>query len=110
MRSKRTKSLDIPTRVKKTVWARDGECCVICGDHTAMPNAHYIPRSQGGLGIEENVVTLCAEHHHMYDQTTKRAEIKKILRRYLQSKYRGWTEEKLCYSKWKIPKDDERAL
>lgn len=31
----------------------------MCGSSYAMPNAHYIARAQGGLGIEENIVTLC---------------------------------------------------
>ncbi len=50
--SKRSKACDISPKVKKKVWERDNHCCIICGSPYAMPNAHYIARSQGGLGIE----------------------------------------------------------
>ena len=60
MKSKRTKATDIPQKVKQAVWERDGGRCVVCGCcRNVMPNAHFIPRSKGGLGIEENIVTLC---------------------------------------------------
>ena len=55
---KRTKALDIPEKVKRRVWERDGHQCVLCGSIYAMPNAHYISRAQGGLGIEENAVII----------------------------------------------------
>ena len=38
------------------------------------PNMHYISRAQGGLGIEENVVTGCQECHHEYDNGAKREQ------------------------------------
>jgi 5-methylcytosine-specific restriction endonuclease McrA len=43
---------------------RDGRQCQICGDRAGDPycvlHAHHIvPRSQGGLDIPENVITLC---------------------------------------------------
>ena len=50
--SKRSKACDISPKVKKKVWERDNHCCIICGSPYAMPNAHYISRAQGGLGIE----------------------------------------------------------
>ena len=56
---KRTKLLDISKAVKDKVWERDGHRCILCESIFAMPNAHYISRAQGGLGIPENVVTLC---------------------------------------------------
>ena len=45
---KQTKAVDIPPAVKRAVWERDGRCCVLCGSPFAAPNAHVIPRSQGG--------------------------------------------------------------
>ena len=60
MKSKRAKALDISKQVKEIVFARDKGKCVVCGNsYNVMPNAHYIPRSKGGLGIEQNIVTLC---------------------------------------------------
>ena len=56
MKTRRSKACDISQKVKQRVWERDNGCCVICGNnYNVMPNAHYIPRSKGGLGIEENV-------------------------------------------------------
>ena len=66
MKSKRAKACDISKKVKDRVWERDGGRCIICGSPYAMPNSHYIRRSQGGLGIEENIVTMCLCCHNMY--------------------------------------------
>ena len=103
MKSKRSKATDIPQAVKKAVWERDNHCCIVCGKHyTAMPSCHYISRSKSGLGIEQNIVTLCNRCHYDYDQTTQRPVFKQIIREYLQSKYEDWNEEKLVYKKWEI--------
>lgn len=108
MKSKRSKLTDIPMSVKKKVFERDNGCCVICGNnYNVMPNAHYIPRSKGGLGIEENIVTLCTELtpnkcHRKYDFGTKEQQekIHDSIKNYLQSKYEDWDEDKLVYKKW----------
>lgn len=105
MKSRRAKATDIPQKVKQAVWERDGGRCVVCGNaHNVMPNAHFIPRSKGGLGIEENIVTLCSNLttnccHHKFDYGTKqeRDEIGHIIEEYLKSKYPGWDKEKLKY-------------
>ena len=110
MKSKRSKLTDIPMSVKKKVFERDNGCCVICGNnYNVMPNAHYIPRSKGGLGIEENIVTLCTELtpnkcHRKYDFGTKEQQekIHASIKNYLQSKYENWDEDKLVYKKWGI--------
>lgn len=97
MKSKRTKACDISPKVKNAVWERDNHYCVLCGNPAAMPNAHFIPRSQGGLGIEENIVTLCNHCHREYDATTNRSEIREELGLYLKSKYPNWDEKNLYY-------------
>ena len=96
MKSKRTKATSIPQKVAQTVWLRDMGRCVLCGKQ-GSPTAHFIARSQGGLGIEQNIVTLCDRCHYRYDQTTEREQIKEILRNYLKSKYADWDERKLIY-------------
>ena len=106
---KDTKARAIPMDVKRAVAERDSfdghPCCVYCGTPappetpTAFSCAHYISRGQDGLGIEENIVTLCPRCHHRYDQTTDRNIIREYLREYLMSKYNGWNEEKLAYKK-----------
>lgn len=100
---KRAKACDISQEVKARVWERDKGCCIICGNPQAMPNAHYIRRSQGGLGIEQNVVTLCTDCHNEFDNGSgKYSEaIKKAVRDYLQSQYDDWSEKDLIYDKWR---------
>ena len=94
-----TKHLSISKAVKEAVYQRDGGCCVLCGSPYGLPNAHYIARSQGGLGIEQNVVTLCEGCHRDYDQTYKRKALREDLKAYLQSQYPGWDEQELKYRK-----------
>lgn len=106
-KSKRSKATDIPMKVKQKVFARDNGRCVVCGNmYNVMPNAHYIPRSKGGLGIEENIVTLCTELtpnkcHRRFDFGTKKEheDIKEIIKNYLKSKYDNWNENDLIYKK-----------
>ncbi len=93
-----TKATSIPQNVKRLVFARDGGRCVLCGAQGA-PNAHYIPRSQGGRGIEQNIVTLCCNCHRRYDQTADRAWIRQKLSVYLKSRYTDWNENELTYKK-----------
>lgn len=108
-KSKRAKALDISKQVKEIVFARDKGRCVVCGNsYNVMPNAHYIPRSKGGLGIEQNVVTLCTEMtlnkcHRKFDFGTKKEhdEIGEKIKKYLKSKYDNWNEEDLVYKKWR---------
>lgn len=100
--NKRTKALQIPKAVKESVALRDSidgyPCCVICGG-PGNPDAHFIPRSKGGLGIEENIVTLCLICHKKYDQTDARKYIKPLLREHLIGIYPNWQEENLYYKR-----------
>ena len=99
MKSKRTKACDISPKVKKTVWERDLHCCCVCGSTKASPNAHYIPRSQNGKGIEQNIVTLCDKCHYRLDQTTERKKLLEIVKEYLEAKYPDFTDEQRVYRK-----------
>lgn len=101
MKSRRTKALEIPYNVKRIVFERDNERCILCGMN-GLPEAHYIPRSKGGLGVEQNVVTLCRECHRRFDQTTDRKVIGEFIKAYLRKKYKDWDETKLYYDKGKI--------
>jgi len=102
--NKRTKACAIPKEVKEKVYKRDNERCLICG-RWVMPSlacAHFIGRAQGGLGIEENILTLCEGDHFMYDNgIIDREKYKQYFRDYLKSKYENWNEEDLVYDKWK---------
>ncbi len=98
--NQRTKALAITKRTKDIVYERDNHRCILCGSPYGAPNAHYISRGQGGLGIEQNVVTLCWDCHRAYDQSIAREEMGEEIKKYLQSKYPDWDEQKLYYRKW----------
>ena len=100
MKSKRSKACDIKQSVKEKVWERDGHRCIFCGSSSAMPNAHFVPRSKSGLGIEQNIVTACKDCHHKMDQTKYRKEMLKKAKEHLQASYPDWDETKLQYDKW----------
>lgn len=99
MKSKRTKATDISQKVKQIVWERDQHHCIICGSHEAMPNAHYIRRSKGGLGIPKNVVTLCQKCHHEFDNGKSSIHYQALIRDYLKNIYSDWNEFDLKYKK-----------
>lgn len=65
-----------------------------------LPNAHFINRSQGGLGIPENIVTLCPECHYEEDNGKNSKEYDKKIEEYLKKCYKDWNKEKLVYKKW----------
>ena len=96
--SKRSKALAIPQAVKKAVYDRDGGLCVYC-HRPGLPEAHFIPRSKSGLGIEENILTLCRECHDTFDNGTReeREERREYFRQYLTDHYDDWSEDKLIY-------------
>lgn len=108
LKSKRAKATDIPMSVKQKVWERDMGRCVVCGNnYNVMPNAHYISRAKGGLGIEQNIVTLCTNFtknqcHHKYDNGTKEEHdrIQEKIKKYLKSKYPDWNKDDLIYKKY----------
>lgn len=95
---KQTKMCDISQNVKNVVYSRDNGHCILCGKF-GIPNAHYIARSQGGLGIEKNIVCLCAECHRDYDQSIQRKFLKEKIKEYLKSVYEDWNENDLIYKK-----------
>lgn len=101
IKARRTRALEISARVKQRVWERDKERCVFCHSPYAAPEAHYIRRSQGGLGIEQNILTVCRRCHRRFDEGTRdeRESMKRIAQAYLQKKYSGWNEIGLVYRK-----------
>ena len=99
-KSKRSKATDISSEVKKIVYERDNGRCIYCG-RAGIPNAHYISRAKGGLGIPENIVTLCLNCHENYDNGNLRREIGNYIARYLKGIYGdSWSKGKLVFHKW----------
>lgn len=99
----RTKATNIPREVKEKVYERDEGKCLICGRVVYVDNAccHYISRARLGLGIEENILTLCADCHRKFDGADRKL-FEPYIREYLKLKYPHWDEKKLVYSKWSI--------
>ena len=99
--TKRAKALQIPKKVKEAVYERDGGLCVVCG-RRGLPEAHYIPRSKGGLGIEQNVVCLCRDCHNKFDfgdgETV--AFMDSMIQMYLREHYIDWSVDDLVYKKY----------
>ena len=62
---------------------------------------HVVPRSQLGLGVEQNGVLGCIGHHEMMDNGNGglRGEMQDMLEAYMQDMYPGWSREAVTYSK-----------
>lgn len=100
---KQTKETEIDKFVKASVWYRDKRRCIFCGAVVPMffANAHLIPRSSGGLGIEENIFTACPECHIKQDNGLQSKEYTFKAENYLKGIYgANWNKNKLIYSKW----------
>jgi 5-methylcytosine-specific restriction endonuclease McrA len=100
--SKLSKACDISPKVRQAVYERDNGICVICREKQGLPNMHYIPRAQLGLGIEQNIVCGCLKCHAEYDNGKYRKHHGEVIKTYLQSKYENWNEEDLIYHKYQI--------
>lgn len=103
--SKQSKALDISQKVKKIVFERDEGKCVICGNtYNVMPNSHYIPRSKGGLGIEQNIFTACTnltenKCHLRWEQNKCTSKEIKRVKDNFKIHYPKWKEKDLYYKK-----------
>ena len=96
------KPTDISPSVKQQVWDRDQHCCVVCGSPQAMPNAHvFVSRAHGGLGIKENIATLCIKCHNLYDngKDKEHYQIKQVLYNYMFKLYPNLDIDTLKYTK-----------
>lgn len=100
-KSKRTRSLEISKKTKKIVWERDNHRCIFCNKlvRWELANSHFIKRSHGGLGIEQNILTNCEECHRLFDDSPKREEMFQFASNYLEMKYPNWHEIQLTYKK-----------
>lgn len=93
-----TRATSISPKVRDVVYERDNGRCVICG-RAGVPNAHYIRRSQLGLGIEQNIVTLCTICHHEFDNGNMREEYGTKIKKYLDRLYPNFTDNERVYKK-----------
>lgn len=95
---KRTRACAIPKEVKLIVYERDHERCIFCGA-PGLPEAHVIPRSHGGLGVPQNIITVCRSCHDKLDNSTKRQQMLPEAVAYLKSFYPDWKKEDYVFDK-----------
>lgn len=106
--NKRTKALQISIKTKQKVWIRQKGRSVISGVPITVNECccHFIPRSRGGLGIEENVVGMTYQEHMIFDlnlpgdHNVEHQIYRKKARDHLIKNYSDWNEEKLIYKKY----------
>ena len=101
---KRKDYTDIPKSVKQIVWKRDKHRCIFCHKYVPVECAccHYIPRSAGGLGIEQNIFTACVKCHGEQDNGLNSKEYTLKAENHLQGIYGAeWNKENLIYNKWR---------
>lgn len=102
-KNKRTKAVDISSRVRASVKQRD-KWCIFCG-RNGTDCAHVIPRSSGGLGIVQNLVLACRQCHVNMDFTSSRQVMLQHARKHLDKHYPNYPDEKRVFKKWS-PIDD----
>lgn len=107
-KSKQARAREFSPEAREYIKERDGGC-IFCkmgypiegtAGQPGYQIMHYIPRSQGGLGIPENGAVGCLIHHQMLDNGKHGPEMKNLFRTYLQKHCSDWNEKKLVYSKW----------
>ena len=100
MASKRSKACDISPKVRKEVLERDNHQCIICGANQGLQIAHYISRARSGLGIPQNLATMCVSCHFQFDNGKLHSQIKDLVQEHLKAHYEDWNEKDLIYKKW----------
>ena len=106
--SKRSEACEFPPDVRERIKERDGGC-IFCNILFKLPPRqmratdimHIVPRSQGGLGVEQNGVYGCRWHHDILDNGNKglRPAMMDYIEKYMGRLYPGWNKENLIYKK-----------
>lgn len=112
MKKKLTKHLEFTAKARKAIHKRDNETCVFCAAgyeppedpaycRTALQIMHIVPRSQLGMGVEQNGALGCVWHHQMMDNGNRqnREEMLTMLEDRMRRIYPGWTRETVTYRK-----------
>ena len=89
----------ITQAVRDAVLDRDSydgaPCCIVCGSPNGIELHHFVERSRGGMGVESNLVCLCAYHHRKLHDGDR--AVKVFCEQYLAAHYEGWAEDKQIY-------------
>lgn len=93
----------ISQKVRAEVLERDSidgaPCCIVCGAPYQIELHHFVSRGRGGMGIESNLVCLCAYHHRKLHDGD--AGVKEYCKEYLIARYEDWAEDKQIYRRAK---------
>ncbi|MCM1233485.1 MAG: hypothetical protein NC489_25500 [Ruminococcus flavefaciens] len=104
--------LQFSAAARKRIRERDHGKCIFCamgyhmeyisGRFPGTDIMHFIPRSQMGLGMEQNGALGCREHHELLDNGNKglRQEMLGHFEAYLRACYPGWDRDRLVYRKY----------
>ena len=95
-----TKATAISKTVKEAVSLRDKGRCIFCG-RPGKPVAHVVRRSQLGMGIEQNIITVCDICHRKMDEGRTREAMYARAVAYLKGFYPEWTRDDMIYKKWR---------
>jgi len=101
---RRSKACEFPKEVRKRIKERD-KSCIFCqrmgySGFPATQIMHYVARSQGGKGIEQNGAWGCALHHKQLDNGMESTIMKEYFKEYLEDMYPDWNVKDLVFDKW----------
>ena len=96
--SRRSEACEITPAVRRAVEERDGHRCIFCG-RSGRGEAHFIGRAHGGLGVEENILTVCRYCHNEMDNGKDRVYYVAKAESYLRDHYPDWDARELVYIK-----------
>lgn len=108
MKSRRTKALEISMKTKQKVWERQDGVSLWSGKPITVSECccHVVPRSKGGLGIEQNIVGLTQEEHMIFDDNlprtkgrTQMIQMRAKALKHLKQHYTDWNMEDCIYKK-----------
>lgn len=100
--SKQSKACDVKKGIRAYVLDRDKRRCVVCGESTWLQMAHvFVSRAHGGLGVPENIATLCVLCHMKMDngRSHDQQHVQSIVHGYMRNIYPNVDIKKLKYTK-----------
>ncbi len=100
--SKRSNACDVKNGIRNHVLDRDNNRCVVCGNTTWLQMAHvFVSRAHGGLGVPQNIATLCVVCHMSLDngKASEANLVRELVQGYMMRKYPDLEIEKLKYKK-----------
>lgn len=95
-----TKATDITKHVRQEVLVRDNAKCIICGSMYGLSLHHFVPRSKCGMGISENLVTLC-RHCHFKVHNNSKLNFQSRIKIYLDTLYPGFKKTDRIHNKYR---------